>query len=233
VTGAEERYGGNAGGRLPGLTVGDGSLSNPMLQADDDAADAPYERVEMVIRRLFAVGLDLHGALGHIHEHVDEEAAARTIRQAIFALDETIKQFRGMVLDLWPVDRTVPGGIRSSVVRAVERAHRPGGGCPVITLSGGADFPDEGLAHQIGAVLKQIFDLIPADRLPSARLEVASDPPPLGRLTVHIDVPGADLGDVADRLGAPSGERVTISSEAVTVPASHSYIHLECLAAAP
>ncbi|GAA4629039.1 hypothetical protein GCM10023196_048040 [Actinoallomurus vinaceus] len=229
---AEEPYGGNApASDQPRLPFVDPMLPDPTLGASgDDLAGAPHERVDTLIRRLFAVGLDLHGALGHVQAHVDEEGAVRMIQQAIAGLDEAIKDFRGAMLDLWPPVWTAPG-IRSSIVRAVERAYGPGTARPVITLSGGADLPDGGIAHQVGAVLQQIFDLIPADRLAGARVEMASDPRPPGRLTVHIDVPGADLGDVAARLGA-SEPRVTVSSEAVTAPASRSHIHLECVAPA-
>lgn len=125
MTGAEEQHGWNAGGHdPPALTFGRGILAGPKLRpADDPAADPLYERVDLVIRRLFAAGLDLHGALGHIHEHVDEKAAVRLIQQAITGLDEVIKEFRGMVLDLWPPDPAA-----ADAVPTVERLNGPGGG---------------------------------------------------------------------------------------------------------
>jgi hypothetical protein len=232
VSRAEGPYGGNVPAadqwrlRFADPVFTDGTLSG------DDLVEPSHERVDALIRRLFAVGLDLNGALGHIQQHVDEEGAVRMIHQAIDVLDEVIRDFRSAALDLWPPVRAAPGGIRSSVVRAVERANRPGAAYPMIILSGGTDLPDGGIAHQVGAVLQQIFDLIPADRLGNSRVEMASDPRPPGRLTVHIDVPGADLGDVAARLGTAFGPRVTVSSEAVTAPASRSHIHLEYLAPA-
>jgi hypothetical protein len=125
VTGAEERRGWNAGGHdPPTVTFGGRILSNQKLRAADDPIAHPlYERVDLLIRRLFAAGLDLHGALGHIHEHVDEEAAVRLIQQAIAGLDEVIKEFRGVVLDLWP-----PDPAEADAGPAVERFHGLGGG---------------------------------------------------------------------------------------------------------
>ncbi|GAB3967739.1 hypothetical protein GCM10029978_035760 [Actinoallomurus acanthiterrae] len=229
---AEGPYGGN----VPASDQWGHRFVDPMLTdrtlSVDDLVEPSHERVDTLVRRLFAVGLGLNGALGHIQQHVDEEGAVRMIHQAIADLDEAIKDFRSAVLDLWPTVRAAPGGIRSSVVRAVERANGQGAAYPVIILSGGTDLPDRGIAHQVGAVLQEIFDLIPADRLGNSRVEMDSDPRPPGRLTVHIDVPGADLGDVAARLGTASGPRVTVSSEAVTAPASRSHIHLEYLAPA-
>jgi hypothetical protein len=229
VSRAEGPYGGNVpASDQPRLSFVAPMLTDRTLGASGhDLVEPSHERVDVLIRRLFAVGLDLNHALGNIREHVDEEAAVRMIHQAIAGLDEAIKDFRSAVLDLWPPVRAAPGGIRSSIVRAVERANGPGAAYPVIILSGGTDLPDGGIAHQVGAVLEEIFDLIPADRLGSARVEMASDPRPPGRLTVHIDVPGADLGDVAARLGTAYEPRITVSSEAVTAPASRSHIHLE------
>ncbi|MFL6057020.1 MAG: hypothetical protein ACJ72W_29600 [Actinoallomurus sp.] len=125
MTGAEERHGWTAGGHDPlALTFGGGILADPKLRsADDPVAHPPYERVDLLIRRLFAAGLDLHGALGHIHAHVDEEAAIRLIQQAITGLDEVIKEFRRVVVDLWPPQPTEAGA-----VPAVERLHGLGGG---------------------------------------------------------------------------------------------------------
>jgi hypothetical protein len=234
VSRAEGPYGGNVPASDQwGLPVADPVRTDRTVGASgDDLIEPSHERVDVLIRRLFSVGLDLNGALGHIREHVDEEAAVRMIHQAIAGLDDAIKDFRSAVLDLWPPVRAAPGGIRSIIVGAVERANGPGAAYPMIILSGGTDPPDGGIAHQVDAVLQEIFDLIPADRLGNSWVEMASDPRPPGRLTVHIDVPGADLGDVAARLGTTSGQRVTVFSEAVTEPASRSHIHLEYLAPA-
>ncbi|WP_433173670.1 hypothetical protein [Actinoallomurus sp. CA-150999] len=230
---AEGPYGNVPASDQPRLSFVDPMLTGRTLGASgDDPVEPSHERVDVLIRRLFAVGLDLNGALGHIREHVDEEGAVRMIHQAIAGLDEAIRDFRSAVLDLWPPVRIAPGGIRSSIVRAVERANGPGTAYPMITLSGGTDLPDGGIAHQVGALLQEIFALIPADRLASTRVEMASDPCPPGRLTVHIDVPGADLGDVGARLGTAYEPRVTVSSEAVAAPVSRSHIHLEYLAPA-
>jgi hypothetical protein len=124
VTGAEKRHGWNAGGHdPPALTLGGGILSDRKLRpADDPVADPLYERVDLLIRRLFAAGLDLHGALGYIHAHVDEEAAVRLIQQAITGLDEVIKEFRRVVFDVWPRDPAA-----ADAVPAVERLHGLGG----------------------------------------------------------------------------------------------------------
>lgn len=197
-----------------------------VIETTGDPADVGYEAIDLLIRRLFTVGLDLHSALGHIQEHVAEHLAVGMIQRAIFALDQTIKDLRSVSFDLWS-SQSVPCGVRRGLVCAVQQACGPGCDHPVITLSGGTDFPDEGLSGQVGAVLRQIFALIPADRLARAHVEMVPDPGPPRRLVVHIDVPGADLGDVAGRLGTPYERRVAVSSDAVGDPASRSYIRLE------
>ncbi|MCO5993432.1 hypothetical protein [Actinoallomurus rhizosphaericola] len=138
MNGAERRW--NPGN--PAATPGEEppSCAAPRPAGDEDAL--PYERVDMLIHRLFEVGLDLHAALGHIRERVEVEVGARKIYEAIAALDEAIKECRGVVIDLWPPERSAPDAGCSGVTGPVERADGPGAPRPVIAVSGETDRPE-------------------------------------------------------------------------------------------
>lgn len=137
MTGAEMRWDAGSPAAAPGRVSPDAA---PRPAGDETAP--PYERVDMLIHRLFEVGLDLHAALGHFREHVEVEVGARKIYEAIAALDEAIKECRGVVIDLLPPDRCAPDALRHGAPDAAESPYRPGGPRPVLALSGETDRPE-------------------------------------------------------------------------------------------
>jgi hypothetical protein len=173
---------------------------------------------DVLIRRLFAVGLELHGALAHIEPG---DVAARKVQNAVRGLDIAIKDFRGMFFDV-----RRPGapsdGVRLLVVEAVERAC---GGCtPTITFGYGVDaVSEQATSQRVAQLIQEILTHVPYDRLSASRVEVIADSRPPPRLIAHIDVPGGDVADVAGRAKATG---VDVSWHALS-PAG-SRIRVEC-----
>jgi hypothetical protein len=97
------RVGDSGGPTARGSARDDGAERDDVTQwADGDGGELVFESVDTLIRRLFAVALDLHGALAHLEQHVAEDAAVERIHRAITTLDQTIKDFRGVVFGLRP-----------------------------------------------------------------------------------------------------------------------------------
>jgi hypothetical protein len=214
--------GGTGPGEVARWVSGDGRLSQDMA--------------DVLVHRLFAVGLDLHAALTYIEAHIAEHVAIEKIHNAICGLDDALRDFRSLVFDLHQdgFPPSPPRSLRSLIVEAVERACEPaGGGCPMITLGSGVNVTDEATSHQVARLIHRVLALVPAERLPSAHIEVAADPRPPGRLVVHIDVHVRDLADVVGRFGAMVGQHIDISCQALTRSPACSRIRLECRTAPP
>jgi tartrate dehydratase alpha subunit/fumarate hydratase class I-like protein len=189
--------------------------------ADEKAwSDSEFARrlADVLIRRLFAVGLDLHGALAHIEPG---SVAAHKVRSAVRGLDIAIKDFRGMFFDVRRAGAP-SDGVRMLVVEAVERAC---GGCtPTITFGYGVDAVSERATSQrVAQSIHEILMRVPHERLSGSRVEVLADSRPRPRLVAHIDVPGGDVADVA---GGAEATGVDVSWHSLS-PAG-SRIRVEC-----
>lgn len=215
-------------------TAGPGTGTPPEAASGPDDGWAATDLTEdVLIRGLFAIGLDLHTALAHLEQHVAEDVAIARVRGAIGRIDEAIKEIRRVTFGRLADAPPLPCGMWSMVVDAVGRACGPAGRGPVITLRGGADsMIDTATSQRLAALVQEILSLVPDDRLPRAHVEVRPDPRPPGRLVVQIDVPGDDLHDVARLLGAARVHGVAVSSQAVGGAPGRSRIRIECPAAA-
>lgn len=176
--------------------------------ADPDGVPGAYERIspglaDVLVHRLFAVGLDLHSALTCIEADLGDDATVERIHRAINGLDRAIRDFRGVVFDLHPGDEATPPGVRSMIVEAVERACAPSVARPALTLGRGLEsVADPAVWQRVARLVHRTLTLVPGDRLASAHVAVAADPHPPQRLVVHIDAPARDLAGVAGRLRA-------------------------------
>lgn len=187
--------------------------------------DSEFARrlADVLIRRLFAVGLDLHGALAHIEP---DSIAARKVQSAVRDLDSAIKDFRGMFFDVRHPGTAPADGVRMLIVEAVE--HACGGCTPTIVFGHGVDaVAEQATAERVAQLIHEVLTRVPDDRLPGARVEVIADSRPPPRLVAHIDVPGGDVADVAGR-AEPTG--VDVSWQAL--PPAGSRIRVECPPAA-
>lgn len=174
----------------------------------DHRLEAEGERIsqglaDVLVHRLFAVGLDLHTALTCIESGIAGDVAVERIRTAIGGLDGAIRDFRGVVFDLHPEGPAVRPGLRALIVEAVERACGPGGARPAITLGRGLEtVVDQAVWLQVARLVHRTLTLVPGERRSDAHVAVAADPGRPARLVLHIDAPAVDLAGVAGRLRA-------------------------------
>jgi hypothetical protein len=189
---------------------------------------------DVLVHRLFAVGLDLHAALTYIEAHIAEGTAVQKIHDAIAGLDAAIRDFRGVVFGLHQdgIPPATSASLRALIVAAVERACEPAGcTCPAITLGSGVDsLVDDATSQQVARLVHRVLALVPADRLPSAHVEVTVDPRPPGRLVVHIDAPVRGVADVAACVSTMGGKQIEVTCRALAVSPAGSHIRVECRA---
>jgi hypothetical protein len=188
---------------------------------------------DVLVHRLFAVGLDLHSALTCIESGIGGDVTAERIHRAISGLDGAIRDFRGVVLDLHPEGSAARTGLRSLIVEAVELACGPAGARPAITLGHGLEaVADRAVWQRAARLVHQTLALVPRELLSDAHVAVAADPRPPKRLVMHIDAPAGALAGVAGRLraldtGGQDADRMNVSCQDVPRSPEHARIRLE------
>ncbi len=192
---------------------------NPVVGGRDGAAgDDRFGSgmADQLVRRLFAVGLDLHAALAYIEAHIAEHTAVEKIHDAIGGLDDAIKDFRGVVFGLAPEEQTGSGSLRTRLVEAVERACGSSGPCPGLTLGSGLEsVTDDATSQQIARLVHRVLALVPSDHLSSAHVAVTTDPLATDRLVIRIDAPVYGTADVAAQVGTMGGQSMEITCQSV------------------
>ena len=137
---------------------------------------------DVLVHRLFAIGLDLHAAMACVEAQIAEQTVAEKIHSAIDGLDDAIRDFRGVIFDLRPTGRPPPtsGSLRALIVEAVERACEPtGGACPAISFGGEIDTAtDEATSQQLARLVHRVLALVPCDHRP---IRGSRSPPRPGR----------------------------------------------------
>jgi hypothetical protein len=200
----------DAGRRDAGTTWGTGVVganAGATERPGDEAERISQGLADVLVHRLFAVGLDLHAALTYIEANISGDLTVDKIHKAIGGLDSAIKDFRGVVFDLHPEGSMARDGLRALIVEAVERACAPGGVCPALTLGHGIDaMIGEPAWQEVARLVHRALTLVPCERLSEAHVMVTADPRPPTRLVMHIDAPACDLTGVAGRLRALSGQ---------------------------
>jgi len=169
----------------------------------DESGRISQGLADVLMHRLFAVGLDLHAALTYIEAGIPGDVTISKIHKAIGGLDGAIRDFRSVVFDLHPEASAAQAGLRALIVEAVERACAPGGDCPVLTLGHGIEAVIDRPAWQRAArLVHRTLALVPGERLRDTHVVVTADPRPPTWLVMHIDGPVGDLAGVAGRLRA-------------------------------
>ena len=157
---------------------------------------------DLVIQRLFATGMSLQGSSGLI---ADPEAASR-VRQAVDALDETIRDIRSAIFTLQSRPRARPDGVRARILALIEEMTISLGFAPSVRMDERLDalVPAQTAEHML-AVLREALSNV-ARHAEAGRVSVARR----GRLdltlTVRDDGTGmkrssrrSGLGNLADR----------------------------------
>jgi signal transduction histidine kinase len=163
---------------------------------------------DLVIQRLFATGMSLQGSAGLI---VDPEAASR-VRQAVDALDETIRDIRSAIFTLQSRPQAGPAGTRTRILSVVGEMTESLGFAPSVRMEERLDtlVPDD-MAEQLLAVLREALSNA-ARHAHASRVSVAVRADSDLTLTVRDDGTGMEassrrsgLGNLADRAGELGG----------------------------
>jgi signal transduction histidine kinase len=168
---------------------------------------------DLVIQRLFATGMSLEGASALIK---DPEAGNR-VRNAVDALDETIREIRAAIFSLQSHSQPEAPGARAQILSLVEQMTGPLGFAPSVRLDGRLDAVAGGtvLEHLL-AVLREALSNV-ARHANATRADVAVSVADTGSgrvlvLTVQDNGSGikpgerrSGLANLADRAAALGG----------------------------
>ena len=163
---------------------------------------------DLVIQRLFATGMSLQGSSGLI---ADPEAANR-VRQAVDALDETIRDIRSAIFTLQSRPQARPAGTRTRVLGIAAEMTESLGFAPSVRMEERPDalVPAPTAEHML-AVLREALSN-KARHAGATRVSVAVRVGPDLTLTVRDDGSGmqgsgrhSGLGNLADRAGELGG----------------------------
>lgn len=98
------------------LRMARGTVEGRRLAVYEDRDRIGRDLHDVVIQRLFAIGLNLQGAL----RRVDDGALATRLDEAIVEIDDTIRDIRRTIFELGAMDRS--GDVQTEVTQLVERA---------------------------------------------------------------------------------------------------------------
>jgi GAF domain-containing protein/two-component sensor histidine kinase len=163
---------------------------------------------DLVIQRLFATGMSLQGSAGLI---ADPEAVNR-VRQAVDALDETIRDIRSAIFTLQSRPRARPDGARARVLALIEEMTISLGFPPSVQMEDRLDavVPAETAEHLL-AVLREALSNV-ARHAGASRVSVAVRAGSDLTLSVRDDGSGmkgstrrSGLANLADRAGKLGG----------------------------
>jgi signal transduction histidine kinase len=167
---------------------------------------------DLVIQRLFATGMSLQGSAGLIAD----AGAANRVRQAVDALDETIRDIRSAIFTLQSRPQTAPAGIRARVLAIMEEMSVFLGFAPSLRMDERLDalVPEEIGEHMLAALREGLSNAgrhSGADRV-DVTISAGSDL----ALTVRDNGGGiketarrSGLGNLADRAGELGGTFTT------------------------
>ena len=164
---------------------------------------------DLVIQRLFATGMSLQGSSGLI---ADPEAANR-VRQAVDALDETIRDIRSAIFTLQSRPQARPAGIRARILAIVGEMTDSLGFAPSVRMEERLDalVPARDSRAHAGGAARGVCPTWPGT-LSAGRVSVAVTAGSDLTLTVRDDGTGmkrssrrSGLGNLADRASQLGG----------------------------
>jgi signal transduction histidine kinase len=163
---------------------------------------------DLVIQRLFATGMSLQGSSGLI---ADPEAAKR-VRQAVDALDETIRDIRSAIFSLQSRPQARPAGARARILEIIGEMTESLGFAPSVRMEERLDaLVSAEMTEQLLAVLREALSNV-ARHADASRVSVAVTAGSDLILTVRDDGSGmkgstrrSGLANLADRAGKLGG----------------------------
>jgi signal transduction histidine kinase len=163
---------------------------------------------DLVIQRLFATGMSLQGSSGLI---TDPQAAGR-VKQAVDALDETIRDIRSAIFTLQSRPQTGPAGVRTRVLAIVEEMTGPLGFPPAVRMDERLDslVPGEIAEHMLAALREALSNA--ARHAGASRVDVTVTADSALTLTVRDNGRGipettrrSGLGNLGERASSLGG----------------------------
>ena len=152
---------------------------------------------DLVIQRLYATGLSLEGTVPMVHR---PEVADR-IRNAVDAMDDTIKDIRATIFALQARGRAGEPRLRADIVALVDEMTEALGFAPALRLGSGLDSRATAeLSEQLLAVLREALSNA-ARHSGATRVDVTVDSDATGMLTVLVRDNGTGIGEVTRRSG--------------------------------
>ncbi len=164
---------------------------------------------DLVIQRLYATGMSLEGAVPMTHR---PEVADR-IRNAVDAMDDTIKDIRATIFALQARGRAGEPRLRADIVALVDEMTEALGFAPALRLGSGLDSRATAeLSEQLLAVLREALSNA-ARHSGATRVDVTVDTDSAGMLTIVVRDNGsgisagtrrsglANMADRAEKLG--------------------------------
>ena len=182
------------------LEVARGQDDQQRLALYEDRDRIARDLHDLVIQRLCAIGLDLHGLRGR----VTQPEVADRLAGHVAELDQTIRDIRATIFALHdPPEPAAPRGLRAQLLRLVQDAARTLRAEPRITFIGPLDrlVPDRVRVDVLATLREALTNVARHAGAASVDVEVALDPA-TGRLELRVCDDGGGLR------GAPPGRGV-------------------------
>jgi len=179
------------------LALADSRADAERLSVFEDRDRIARDLHDLVIQRLYATGMSLEGTMTMITKH---EVADR-VRNAVDAMDDTIRDIRGTIFALQSRGRASAPRLRAEIVALADEMAEMLGLAPALRLGSGLDSRASGeLSEQVIAVLREALSNA-ARHAAATRVDVTVDTDDAGVLTVLVRDNGRGIGETSRRSG--------------------------------
>jgi signal transduction histidine kinase len=179
------------------LELADSRADAERLSVFEDRDRIARDLHDLVIQRLYATGMSLEGTMPMIARR---EVADR-VRNAVDAMDDTIRDIRGTIFALQSRGRISAPRLRADIVALVDEMAEMLGFAPALRLGSGVDSRGSAeLSDQVLAVLREALSNA-ARHSGATRVDVTVDTDDAGVLTVLVRDNGRGIGDTGRRSG--------------------------------
>jgi signal transduction histidine kinase len=179
------------------LELADHRADAEQLSVFEDRDRIARDLHDLVIQRLYATGMSLEGTMPMIARH---EVADR-VRNAVDAMDDTIRDIRGTIFALQSRGRASAPRLRTDIVALTDEMAEMLGFAPALRLGSGLDSQGSAeLSDQVLAVLREALSNA-ARHSGATRVDVTVDTDDAGMLTVLVRDNGQGIGDTGRRSG--------------------------------
>jgi signal transduction histidine kinase len=179
------------------LELADHRADAEQLTVFEDRDRIARDLHDLVIQRLYATGMSLEGTMPMITRR---EVADR-VRNAVDAMDDTIRDIRGTIFALQSRGRVSVPRLRADIVALTDEMAEMLGFAPALRLGSGLDSRGSAeLSDQVLAVLREALSNT-ARHAGATRVDVTVDTDAAGMLTVLVRDNGRGIGDTSRRSG--------------------------------